>query len=72
MNFEFIGNYLQRVHHFKSNGYRVIDISLQITTFKRISAPKNSRYIYIKCMGASFVTKSPLSVSYLCMVFILF
>ena len=49
MNFEFIGNCLQRVHHFKSNGYRLIDISLQIkakfTTFKSISARKNSRYI---------------------------
>ena len=51
MNFEFIGNYncLQRVQQLKRNGYRLIDISLQIkakfTTFKSISARKNSRYI---------------------------
>ena len=49
MNFEFIGNCLQRVQQFKHNGYRLIDISLQIkakfTTFKSISAWKNSRYI---------------------------
>ena len=48
MNFEFIGNCLQRVQQFKHNGYRLIEISLQIkakfTTFKSISARKNSRY----------------------------
>ena len=48
MNFEFIGNCLQRVQQFKHNGYRLIDISLQIkakfTTFKSISAWENSRH----------------------------
>ena len=47
-NFEFIGNCLHRVLQFKRNGYRLIDIHLQIkakfTTFKSISARKNSFY----------------------------
>ena len=47
-NFEFIVNYLHRVLQFKRNGYHSIDICLQIkakfTTFKSISARKNSFY----------------------------
>ena len=56
---------MQRVHHFKSNGYRLIDISLEIkakfTTFKSISARRNSRYIG----EPNFKAKTPVMKRYL-------
>ena len=48
-HFELIGNSLHRVHPFKRNGYRLIDIRLELkakfTTFKSISASRNNLYI---------------------------
>ena len=48
-HFELIGNCLHRVHPFKRNGYRLIDMGLELkakfTTFKSISASSNNLYI---------------------------